>query len=178
MLSGLFRTLGSQGGVASFVASWGAFFSTAHAKPASPPSQLTLEIHGVTTVQGQLCIALFRSEHGFPSENHHALLSHCVPLSTGISPERTTQASFENLAPGQYAAAVFHDANGDGKLNTGLFGIPKEDFGFTANPKVRLGAPSFRDSALTLEGGQTLTARITLQSFQRPGSKARASSAR
>lgn len=54
-----------------------------------------------------------------------------------------------------YAIAMIHDENKDGKLNTGLFGIPTEGFGFFRNPKVRMGAPSFKDTAFSLSGPST-----------------------
>ena len=35
------------------------------------------------------------------------------------------------LKAGDYAFCVYHDINGDGKLNTNAIGIPKEPFGFS-----------------------------------------------
>ena len=35
------------------------------------------------------------------------------------------------LKAGEYAFCVYHDVNGDGKLNTNAIGIPKEPFGFS-----------------------------------------------
>jgi uncharacterized protein (DUF2141 family) len=41
-------------------------------------------------------------------------------------------ASFEfsDIKPGKYAIAVIHDENCNGKLDTNMFGIPKEGYGF------------------------------------------------
>lgn len=50
--------------------------------------------------------------------------------------------SFEGLAPGEYAVALFHDENSNGRLDT-LLGIPREGFGFSRNPTVRFGAPRY-----------------------------------
>jgi len=46
------------------------------------------------------------------------------------------------VSPGAYALSVFHDENGNTKLDTFLK-IPKEGFGFSRNPVVRFGAPTF-----------------------------------
>ncbi len=59
---------------------------------------------------------------------------------------------FRNVAPGDYAAMAFHDANGDGALNRWL-GIPKEDFGFSGLKGLPLRPPRFKDSAFTHAAG-------------------------
>ena len=50
--------------------------------------------------------------------------------------------TFEDLPPSDYALAVFHDENGNSKLDT-FAGVPKEGFGFSRNPAMRLGPPRF-----------------------------------
>jgi uncharacterized protein (DUF2141 family) len=35
-----------------------------------------------------------------------------------------------HIKPGKYAIAVIHDENCNGKLDTNMFGIPKEGYGF------------------------------------------------
>ena len=61
---------------------------------------------------------------------------------------------FENLPSGTYALALIHDENGNGKLDT-LMGIPKEGFGFSKNPAIRFGPPSFKSAELAIAGGRT-----------------------
>lgn len=48
--------------------------------------------------------------------------------------------TFEALPTGTYAVLVMHDENDNGKLDT-MLGIPKEGFGFSGNPKLRMGPP-------------------------------------
>lgn len=45
-------------------------------------------------------------------------------------------------APGRYALLVVHDENGNGKLDT-LLGVPREGFGFSRNPGIRVGPPPY-----------------------------------
>lgn len=54
-----------------------------------------------------------------------------------------------NLPPGQYAIALYNDENGNGKLDT-VFGIPREQFGFSNNAMGRLGPPSFEQASITI----------------------------
>lgn len=106
-------------------------------------SSLTVAVSGMRNQKGQVCLSLFSEDQGFPSSNERALDYRCVKA------EKTPLAvKFSNLSPGSYAVAVFHDENEDGILNRGFLGIPKEGFGFSRNPKILTGPPSFKDAAI------------------------------
>jgi uncharacterized protein (DUF2141 family) len=64
-------------------------------------------------------------------------------------------ASFEfsDIKPGKYAIAVIHDENCNGKLDTNMFGIPKEGYGFSSGAEVTMSAPSFSDAVFSYDGG-------------------------
>lgn len=47
------------------------------------------------------------------------------------------------LPNGVYAIAIYQDLNGNGKLDTNFFGIPKEPFGFSNNKVPIFSEPSF-----------------------------------
>ena len=49
------------------------------------------------------------------------------------------ELKFENVAPGVYAVFIHHDANGNGKFDTNVIGIPTEGYGYSnnANPMRR-----------------------------------------
>ncbi len=57
----------------------------------------------------------------------------------------------DGLAPGQYALLVIHDENRNGKLDT-MLGMPREGFGFSRNPALRMGPPRYGDVHFTIEG--------------------------
>jgi len=63
--------------------------------------------------------------------------------------------AFEGLACGTYAIAVVHDENGDGKLATGLFGIPVEGLGGSRDAKGFMGPPGFDAAKLTFKDPRT-----------------------
>jgi len=52
---------------------------------------------------------------------------------------------FNDLAPGNYAASVFHDVNKNGELDTNWIGIPKEAYGFSNNARGTMGPPDYED---------------------------------
>jgi uncharacterized protein (DUF2141 family) len=54
------------------------------------------------------------------------------------------------LPEGEYAISLYHDVNDNNTLDTGLFGIPTEGYGFSNNVKGLMGAPSFEKSKFSL----------------------------
>jgi len=56
-----------------------------------------------------------------------------------------------SLTPGKYAIAIIHDENGNGRLDT-FAGIPREGVGFSRNPVLRFGAPSFKAASFSVAG--------------------------
>jgi uncharacterized protein (DUF2141 family) len=52
--------------------------------------------------------------------------------------------------------AVFHDENGNGKLDTNFLGIPREGVGVSNNKLRKLGPPTWEDSKFGLAGSLTL----------------------
>jgi len=67
---------------------------------------------------------------------------------SGDAPARagTTIVTVRNLPPGRYAAQAFHDENRNGKVDRGLFGIPKEGVGFSNDAKIRMAPPKFAEA--------------------------------
>lgn len=61
-----------------------------------------------------------------------------------LVPERN-RIELNSVTPGTYALKVFQDLNGNGKLDTGWMGIPKEPYGFSNNAMGRFGPPALDD---------------------------------
>lgn len=107
---------------------------------------LTLEVEGLRNRKGNVLISLYDAAKGFPGEHEKA-------LRTAIYAAKDfAEARFENLAPGIYAVSVCHDENGSLKLETGLFGRPKEGVGVSGNVKTMFLAPKFEDACFKLAG--------------------------
>ncbi len=54
------------------------------------------------------------------------------------------------MKPGTYAVSLVHDENANGKLDTKAM-IPGEGFGFSRNPMILFGPPSFGGAKFTLD---------------------------
>jgi uncharacterized protein (DUF2141 family) len=71
-------------------------------------------------------------------------------------------AVFKNLPAGEYAFAVYHDANSNGKMDRNLLGIPSEDYAFSNNALGKMGPPSFEQARFSLpDAGATV--RVSLR---------------
>ncbi len=126
---------------------------------ASFNGNLNIRVDGLKNQKGKICLSIFSSSQGFPSNSKRALKAQCLKVTQ--TPQTVT---FPNLKAGNYAVAIFHDANGDNNLNSNALGIPTEGFGFSQNPRIRTGAPKFGDSAVLVAGSST-DIQIQLQYF-------------
>lgn len=100
-------------------------------------ASLNVEVHNIQSQQGAIYVALFQPGKEFP-EGHPIEGKRVNVKGSSI------QTSF-SVEPGDYAIAVFHDENGNGKMDKRLFGIPKEPYGFSNNFRPKMSAPKFSD---------------------------------
>jgi uncharacterized protein (DUF2141 family) len=112
---------------------------------------LTVEIEGIKNDNGFVLLAIYASADGFPDSSEKALARKRVQAKAG-----KMSISIENLKPGNYAFAVIHDENDNQKLDTGLFGIPKEGFCFSKQAMGTFGPPDFKDAKFEYGPGKEL----------------------
>ena len=111
---------------------------------------LSLEVTGVREgSMGQMACALFWENKGFPRKHRRALRRTWVDVEGD-----TVTCVFKRTGLGDYAASVFVDTNGNGKLDTNAIGSPKEPWGVSQNAKSkRFGPPLYKDAKFTYQGG-------------------------
>ncbi|MBI5544067.1 MAG: DUF2141 domain-containing protein [Deltaproteobacteria bacterium] len=112
-------------------------------------SDLTVEMTGFRNDRGNAKIALWRSKDGFPADESKAERRYQAPIVGGKA-----TLLVERLEPGDWAIAAFHDENDNGKIDLGLFGIPKEGLGVSRDAKGMLGPPSFKSAKLVIAPGE------------------------
>jgi uncharacterized protein (DUF2141 family) len=66
----------------------------------------------------------------------------------------------KDIPPGEYAISAFHDANDNKKMDTNLFGIPKEPIGISNNATGFMGPPKYNDAKFTVNKNTTLAITI------------------
>jgi uncharacterized protein (DUF2141 family) len=124
--------------------------SVPSARAAEPAGQIIVELVGVRSTQGQVFAALYRSSDGFPGEHDKAFAGKKV----AIADKQHVSVTFENVPPGPFAVSVFHDENGNSRMERGALGIPKEGWGASRDAKATFGPPSWKDAQLTLAPGE------------------------
>jgi len=105
--------------------------------------ELTIEILGLNSYEGQVRVAVFTTNDDFPDKGTYQ-------KSISLDPTKKVQVAF-TLPEGDYAVAAYHDKNGNGELDTNMIGIPKEDYGFSNDARGRMGPPSFDDAKVTVQ---------------------------
>ena len=74
-------------------------------------------------------------------------LRDCTYSASALARPGIITVSFPDIPAGRYAVQVSHDENNNNKLDRGLFGIPKEGFGFSNDAKIRMAPPKFDEAA-------------------------------
>lgn len=113
-----------------------------HAQSTASPGTLTVEIVGLDSDDGTVQIAL-NDETNYEGEGNVRAAS--LPIDDG-----TAHWTVPDVSPGTYVVRLYHDANGNGELDTNMFGVPQEAFGFSNDARGRFGPPDFDEAAFTL----------------------------
>ncbi|HEY3445596.1 MAG TPA: DUF2141 domain-containing protein [Myxococcales bacterium] len=110
---------------------------------------LVVEITGFRNDRGNAKVALWHSREGFPADESKAVRRYLVPIVAGRA-----ILTVENLEPGTWAIAAFHDDNDSGKIELGFLGIPKKGLGVSRDAKGFFGPPSFEAAKVVLGPGE------------------------
>ena len=116
---------------------------------AGAPAPQTLNLTVTTTVDraGEIRLAVYDSKDGF---QQRAEVLSVVRQTSG----NQLTFSVELPAAGDYVLAAFHDLNGNGELDTNMFGVPTEPYGFGKVPPTKWREPEFGEIAVSVtEGG-------------------------
>ena len=72
---------------------------------------------------------------------------------TVVPAGKTIEIRFTGVKPGDYAIALLHDENNNGKADRALGMAPKEGYGFSRDAPVKLAPPKFGDAVFKLGEG-------------------------
>jgi uncharacterized protein (DUF2141 family) len=112
---------------------------------AAAAGDLTVTVKGVRDANGQVLGAVY-DQPGFMQQ----------PKAKAVARAKAARGAvtlvFHNLPAGRFAVAVFHDANGDGKLGRNNLNVPTEGYGFSNDAQGSGGAPAFGQAAFAFDG--------------------------
>jgi acyl-CoA reductase-like NAD-dependent aldehyde dehydrogenase/uncharacterized protein (DUF2141 family) len=121
-------------------------------------AHLWLKIETPAGATGSIAYLVFNAPDGFPQSQKKAVVHGFSAASPSGS---VTTIDAGELPAGRYAVSAYLDENGNHKLDSGLFGIPREPVGASNNPAPRMGPPRFDDCAFQF-GSSTQTISIQL----------------
>ena len=108
---------------------------------------LKVELDKIPEEEGKAMLALYNSETNYDEEDK--------PFKHLICERKNFEAKscqFEKLEKGTYSLAIFWDQDGDKELDTNFVGYPSEDFGFSQNPTIIAGKPSYDSTKFDYDG--------------------------
>jgi uncharacterized protein (DUF2141 family) len=121
---------------------------------AASAADLTVQVDDVKSAQGTIMVAVYDSADSFLKKPTRSAR---VAATAG-----TMSVLIKDLPAGEYGIALFHDANGNGKMDSNLMGIPSEDHAFSNNALGHMGPPKFEQVKFSLPANGT-TATISLR---------------
>jgi uncharacterized protein (DUF2141 family) len=93
---------------------------------AAQAGAVSVQVEGVRNARGEIYVAIC-SVQAFNGER-------CEVAAKAPAGDAGKPIAFPGVPPGTYAVKVFHDENGNGRLDRDWFGSPTEGFALSNNP--------------------------------------------
>jgi uncharacterized protein (DUF2141 family) len=106
---------------------------------------IVVEVSGLRNPEGNLCLALFDAEDGFPGKPNKTTLQQTIPITS-----KKMVFTLPKNKYGRYALSIVHDENKNNKLDLHFLGFPKEGYGASNNKTSNFGPPKFSECAFSL----------------------------
>ncbi len=110
----------------------------------APAERIAFEFAGMRSSNGAVLCSVYQAEK--------AWLKSSYKQARAVITDKQATCVFDALPPGNYAVAVFHDENGNNKLDTNMFGAPKEGTGASNNARGKMSAPKWKDAKFDYTG--------------------------
>ena len=107
----------------------------------------TIEVQNLRENQGNVMIAVYADAASF---NKKPVF---VTMLKATGNTATVKAC--GVESAEFSVAVFQDLNGDGKLNSNVFGIPEEPWGASGSPSA-FSAPTWETSKVASNGSPVI----------------------
>lgn len=113
-----------------------------------------VKVEGIPSVKGTIRMGVYNSSSTFPKVNEQwkGIVRKVEGKSMTIEVDLPTE--------GNYAIAIYHDANGNGRLDKNMLGVPTEVYGFSNNARATFSAPSFSEAQFSVKANKVQTIRL------------------
>ncbi len=125
-----------------------------HAQSASSNGTVSVRVVGLESDDGSVRAAL-NNEANYDGDDN-------VRAATLTIEDGTARWTIDDVPHGTYAVRLYHDENDNGELDTNVFGVPQEAFGFSNDARGSMGPPDFEEAAFTVASdslSMTITAK-------------------
>jgi len=112
----------------------------------APPPTVEVSVTGLRNTKGQILVCLTTNPKAFPDCSKDK-----ASVRMAVKPADAGDFLIHAPAAGTYAIAVVHDENSNNKMDVAIF-LPKEGFGFSRNPAITVGPPSFKSASFAVTG--------------------------
>ncbi len=104
---------------------------------------LSIDVKGISSDKGSVLVALYDKADMWMKK----------PVGVAMMPAKKdgVTLTIRDLADGEYAASLFHDENGNGKLDSNAIGMPIEPFGFSNDASGNFGPPTFEQAKFKID---------------------------
>jgi uncharacterized protein (DUF2141 family) len=104
---------------------------------------LQIEVGNIRDTRGAIRVGIYNKASEFPDEKN-VFLNRIVDPKKGV-----LTLEIPDLPSGEYAIAVYHDLNGNGRLDKNMLGVPTEPYGFSGSARGKWSAPRFGEAAFS-----------------------------
>ena len=99
------------------------------------PRSIIVQIENISKIQGTLRICVCNQSEAF--------LRNCYSTKNVLVKDQKMEVTLTDVPESSFSISVYHHENDNQKLDSGLFKIPKEPYGFSNNPSTIFGPPSY-----------------------------------
>jgi uncharacterized protein (DUF2141 family) len=121
---------------------------------AAHAATITVRVATFKPVKGLMLCRLYSGPTGFPGGKGFQAEQWVTVKDT------TATCTFPNLRAGTYAVSLFHDANGNKRLDRNFIGLPTEGVGVSNNRFRTMAPPRFDDDKFQLTGDTTIDIKL------------------
>ena len=106
--------------------------------------ELQVEFKGLKVAEGKLYVAVVDA-------NNKEIRAEVIDVT-----DKTVSFNFGTVEAETIGIRVYHDANSNGKMDTGFMGIPTETYGFSKDARGTFGPPELSEYLVSLKEGNNL----------------------
>jgi uncharacterized protein (DUF2141 family) len=115
---------------------------------------VNVTVHGASNNNGVIRIALYNNKDAYAADKENTANGSFRKEAVSIK-DKSAAYTFKDVPYGAYAIKLFHDEDNSGKFYTGMFGIPKVQYGFSNNAKGMMGPASYAKAMFTVKNADT-----------------------